>query len=353
MRQVMIMTDTPWADWSDPDLVDFARELAEKLADSGRIDLASELYASLGGADVDAEPLGTANGGYGDAIDLSNVLDAQLGQAATVAAEDAAPPPRSAEARLARSLGRIARGTYQPAGALEFASPSSAARELGRRRWQVTQPGPVTGRANCGASDEFGHCIEPYHAAGCGSIASTEIAEALRDSGAYARLASQPFADANGRHWADQFGRPVTAAGHIEAAAGERLGGGAAFESGYGKRDLISPQRQARFADYDDPEDPGGGVPYETAALAGAVQAQARLAGRDAAWERERHAERRTEAAVSAALSGRGLARRPDDAFDVTSRREHIAAQRGAVSRASSASRRFAARSASSRRADQ
>lgn len=174
---------TPWAQ-PTPQMLDLARELIAAVADEGDIELAAECYAELAGADPGAEP-----------IDLSNV-DAMLGQqfshAATVAAEDAAPKPRSAEARLANALGRISRGTYQPAGTIEFSSPSSAARELARARWGAQQPGPVTGRPNCGASDDLGYCINASHDLDCGSIASTEIGDAMRDSGAYARTAAQP-----------------------------------------------------------------------------------------------------------------------------------------------------------------
>jgi hypothetical protein len=72
-------------------------------------------------------------------------------------------------------------------------------------------------------------------------------------------------------------------------------------------------------------------VPYETAALAAAVLAQSGdgLKGPDAARQRERFTEHRTQLAVSAALSGQGLARRPDDGETARERNERLHAQRG------------------------
>ena len=62
-------------------------------------------------------------------------------------------------------------------------SPSTAA-----RRWQASQPGAGTGQPNCGASDEFGYCVEPNHAMSCGSLATTQIGEELRDAGTMAEI---------------------------------------------------------------------------------------------------------------------------------------------------------------------
>jgi hypothetical protein len=118
------------------------------------------------------------------------------------------------------------------------------------------------------------------------------------------------------------------------SATGERLGNGTVFETGHGRRDLITPQRRPVLADpnADPGTDPGTGVPYGTAAVADAArEAMGLPAPGSAARSRERFTERRTEAALNAALSGRGLARRPDDFESPRERRERIAAQRGAV----------------------
>jgi hypothetical protein len=72
----------------------------------------------------------------------------------------------------------------------EFSNPSVAAKELARHRWSASQPG----RANCGANDECGYCIEPYHATGCGSVAGPYTAEAGVNTGtiAYSTVAYSP-----------------------------------------------------------------------------------------------------------------------------------------------------------------
>jgi hypothetical protein len=187
----------------------------------------------------------------------------------------------------------------------------------------------TTGQPNCSGSDDLGYCRGPFHDPSCGSIATTEIGEAMRDSGAYRRLASQPFTDSQGRTWQDQRGDPVTLTGHVEAASGERLGGGAAFETGYGKRGLISPQRQARFGDYDDPADRGTAPSHETAAVVG-------LAAEQMGLSRQSHAfERGMARLADHALRRPGGSQRvhPDfgGAESPRERRERISAERGAV----------------------
>ncbi len=276
--------------------------------------------------------LDLANVTYSDVLEMTN---AQYARAGAVAADDAAEDSRrsrraagSTEDRLARAYARVARGTYG-AAALQFSNPSAAARELARVRWGGIQPGTVTGRPACGAVDEFGYCVEPDHSPGCGSLATTEIGEALRDSGAYARLAARPFTDANGRQFTDQFGQPLTATGHLEAATGERLGNGSVFETGYGARELLAPQRQAVFGDPDDPHDSGAHVPHTTAATVAAYRAQAGLgSSTSAADARERYTDRRTAALVDAMTRG-GAVARPDDRWDMNTRRERVRAERG------------------------
>jgi hypothetical protein len=313
---------TVTANRMSPQALDLARELVAAAVDQGRISVeqGAQDYAEL------------AQAATGTEIDLSNALDdvlaPQWDHATQVAAEDSAPQPRSAEARLARSLSRIAAGTYQP-GTLEFSSASTAARELARARWGAHQPGPVTGRANCGPSDDLGYCTGPFHDPSCGSIASTEIGEAMRETGAYRRLASQPFADSNGRTWSDQHGDPVTLTGHVEAASGERLRDGAAFETGHGRRSLTTPQRVQRFADpsADPGTDAGTAVPRETAALTG-------LAAMAMGLPRHRPAsERGVERLADHALRRPGGPHRVHPDFggveSPRERRERISAERG------------------------
>src|SRR6266581_9719298 len=103
---------------------------------------------------------------------------------------------------MAYLLGRAARGTLTPGNsAFEFASPSTPRDHLGR--WKMGTAGSlgaVTGQENCGASDEYGHCIERFHAAGCGSIADPFTADAVRPQ--MRDMAARPLADASGRRWA-------------------------------------------------------------------------------------------------------------------------------------------------------
>jgi hypothetical protein len=303
-----------------PRRLDLARQLTAELASTGDpadIELAARAYAEIGGVPHDA------------VLDLGNRLDAQLdlSQAAYAGDAQAARSARgaralSAEERLANSLDRIGRGTYQPRPT-DLASPSAseAARQLAQARWGVSQPGPVTGQPNCSGSDDFGMCRGRYHDASCGSLASTDIAEGLREAGAYRRLASLPFETANGV-WQDRSGGLMTLADHVEAATGERLRRDSVFESGGARRDVAAPGLDARYGDPDEPGRPSTAFPDDTAAVAGAVRAQMGIPKRDAAAERDRYTERRLAGALSQALSGRGLARQPD--FDMTARRQDI-----------------------------
>lgn len=286
-------------DLSNPGDVDFVRGLAAAVSEiPGMAGQAAELYGWLGGADPDAErALDFSGATFDDFIDLTN---AQFDRAGAVQADNAVPVPSRTEARLAYLLGRLGRGTYEPSS-ITLASPSTAARELARHRWQATQPGPVTHQPNCGASDEFGHCIEPYHSAGCGSVASTDVAEALRDSGAYARLAADPFTDQPGRVWDDQHGQPMTLRGHVEASIGQRLGDGAAFETGTGPRELTTPKPWPMLRDPDDPDDPGQPLP-DVSRYAAAMG----ITAPSAAAERSRFAARRAQAISDAVLRGGG-----------------------------------------------
>jgi hypothetical protein len=289
---------------------ELARQAAALLAETG-VEAGAQAYAELAGLEPEVA-----------AIDLSyagDVLDAQYDQRAAVAAWDELPQPRRAEDRLAGALDRIAAGAYTP-GALEFAGgASAAARELARARWGMGQPGNVTGRANCGPTNDLGYCQERYHSPGCGSLATTEIAEAMRDSGSYARLAALPFEDVDGMPWASTDGEAMTLRDHVEAATGERLGDGVGFETGHGKRAVVSAAPLAVFADPDDPDTARvDRVPDDAWATAAQVLAQAGITKRSAAAERARHAGR----TARVALSGRGT--RPDPDFDMSTRRERV-----------------------------
>jgi len=104
--------------------------------------------------------------GLSDAIEMAQVTEE------TRRAFDMAPRARGTEHRLRQAYARIADGTYTPsreAVALGFASTATeAGRQLAAHRWHAEQPAAASGLPNCGASDELGHCIEPYHSAACG-----------------------------------------------------------------------------------------------------------------------------------------------------------------------------------------
>jgi hypothetical protein len=180
---------------ADPGLREIAQEMAACLAENGEEAEAGLLLSEMGLPGVEL-----ASGQYRDVLDLAN---AQIDRDVTRARQDAEPVPRSAgtEDRLARAYGRIAAGTYTPApGAateFEFAGPSSAASRLARHRWHGQRPSPVTGAGNCGSSDEFGYCMEPRHAMGCGSVADPFTAAELRE--VMQAGAARPFIDAAGR----------------------------------------------------------------------------------------------------------------------------------------------------------
>lgn len=132
--------------------------------------------------------------------------------------------------------------------------------------------------------------------AGCSAIASGEAVQALQQARVYDRLASQPMVTADGRVAVDQHGRAMTAADHIEAASGQRLGEGVFYgDQHYGKdgkpyrRELTAPQRSTMFSGGDDDET-GSPVPHATAALAERIAARHLPGeGRQAARE-QRHA---------------------------------------------------------------
>jgi hypothetical protein len=105
----------------------------------------------------------------------------------------------------------------------------------------------------CGATDDFGRCIEPYHDMSCASVvsdpvvnatyATAENADTAWESARAGRQAMQtrmakPFADTTGRTFVDQHGEGVTLTDAIEASAGYVI------RRGYGpaRPDLCQPQ---------------------------------------------------------------------------------------------------------------
>jgi hypothetical protein len=163
----------------------------------------------------------------GEAIELS--MQNEAARIAQDTAEYGTGRRAGTEVRLARALDRIADGSYvppRPPGAVQLASASDFGRGLARLRWDRREDesaavgvGPI-----CGAPDPVGRCAEPYHQHGCSSLATPDIGGDLRDSGAYARITSSPWLDADGRAWVDQYGSPMELAGHVEAATGVRAG---------------------------------------------------------------------------------------------------------------------------------
>ena len=129
----------------------------------------------------------------------------------------------------------------------------------------------MNGQETCGAADEFGHCIEPYHAADCGSLADTATAEALQDH--MRAVAGEVALDSRGRAWLDQYGEPMTNTDHVRAALGVRQPSGSLFEQGPGgglvssRPEVPAAQRQVVVGDPDDDLDPGTPFPLATQEL--------------------------------------------------------------------------------------
>ena len=293
----------------------FAAEMADALELAGDPGEAALIRAGIGQANEDA--YGFA-GDYGDLHQIDLAVQDQAARDVTRRAEDAAPVPRGSEDRLAHLLGRIERDTYAP-GAMLFATQGRD--ELGR--WAENPPdrwSSVTGQGNCGTADSYGRCAERFHAAGCGSLATPDIANELRPQ--MARITSLPWADENGRTWQNQYGTDLDLVQLLEARTGQRMvsldpGG---FESGHGQRDLIIPQGQALAGDFDDPDDPGTPRSAATQSTVGQVLTQhGYLSSASASRERERA---RADPRRAAAQALRGTTR--DTQWDTSGRRERL-----------------------------
>jgi hypothetical protein len=170
-------------------------------------------------------------------IDLSNALDELR------VLEDAEPLPRLAEDRLSHLLGRVGRGSYTPQPQPGYAPA---------HHLDPGHPGPVTTLPNCGPSDPVGgYCMNRQHRAGCGSLSTAEMAEAVKAP--LRGAAYQPMVDQFGQPYQDQFGQAVTLRGAVEASMGERIGREHVFE-GHPRRELVSIQRHVVVGDADDPD---------------------------------------------------------------------------------------------------
>jgi hypothetical protein len=195
---------------------------------------------------------------FGRAFEFSNATEQQR------QAQDKARP-RKSEDRLASALDRIADGTYTPRGQFArdygFASPAQ---------------GSTTGMATCDVADEFGFCRATTHQLGCGSSAASDVTLAVQSQ--MRQMAVRPYADADGKIWADQeFGAPMTLMSLVEASTGQRLGDKDLFESGRPRRGTAAVQRPYVHGD---PDEPGTGQPFpaDTVAKVRALAAQRGIA---------------------------------------------------------------------------
>jgi hypothetical protein len=152
-------------------------------------------------------------------------------------------------------------GSGDPA-MVDLATNYIAARRARAAATTTVPAAPVS--ATCGAKDDFGRCIEPYHSMDCASIVSDPMQnatfagredadEAWETARAERRAmldrAARPFTDTAGRQFTDQHGDGVTLTGAIEASAGYVL------RRGYGPQrpELCQPQRVNVHHRADDP----------------------------------------------------------------------------------------------------
>jgi hypothetical protein len=131
----------------------------------------------------------------------------------------------------------------------------------------------MTGMPTCGPADDMGYCMNRQHDGGCGSLADTFTAEALRPQ--MADLAQRPHLDEYGLPWIDQeFGSAMTLTDHIEAQTGIRLGDADPYAV-RPRRELIAAARPQVWGDPDDPDNVPMPFPASTGATAAALAAQA------------------------------------------------------------------------------
>jgi hypothetical protein len=278
----------------------------------------SELQMALEFADAH-----DAAGNYDDAeaavaeygIELAGPADwatvDAIGMAAMAAA--AGPAPRRDEDRVSWLIGQIGDGSCMAGGSGYTGSG-----------WPG-EPATLSESGNCGSSDEFGYCREPFHQVGCGSmIGSADEAQGLRP--AMERGSQAAAVDADGRSWSTRDGRAATMTDLLEQRTGQRLRSGPSgiFEPGPGGRrevDSLRPQ----MIDKDDPSDPddhGRDVPAgdATQALAQRILAQTGLASSAPADRARAVAEHDHRLAGQAMRTSRAW--HPDSSGDMRSRRE-------------------------------
>ena len=202
-------------------------------------------------------------------------------------AEDAVPLPVNAEERMAHLMGRAARRTYTPQGAAawEFSGHGQ---------------GSTTGMPTCGTADEYGYCMQRFHAPGCGSTADPFTAQALRPQ--MAALAQRPWMDADGRVWQDrEHGSNMALVDHLESMTGQRLGDVSPFETGKARREVTQVDRPVVIGDPDFPEIAPVPVPAAAARTAAALLAQAGITTY-ASGQAQRDAQRAEHARQKARL---------------------------------------------------
>jgi hypothetical protein len=166
--------------------------------------------------------------------------------------QDAEPLAVRSEDRMANALDRIGAGTYVPAGYAAYGLANQG------------------GMETYGLVDDLGYSIDRYPALGYGP-ATPDIVEAVQPK--LADKALEPWADANGRGFYDQYGIEMCLTDHIEAATGVRLADADPY-SVRPRRELASAQRPYVHGD---PDDPGSGeyFPASTVATVRALAAQA------------------------------------------------------------------------------
>jgi hypothetical protein len=231
-------------------LVDLAAKLDRPPIDLSNPPAQREVHTGYairsGYADIDAVIQATVPQGYAELSNFSRTWDQVNTLELARITQDAASLPRLAEDRMSHLMNRVSQRTYVPAG---YAAYSFAAQ------------GGVTGMATCGPAPD-GYCMNRTHEIGCGSSGDPAATEALRP--AMKQIAQRPYADANGRIWADaESGAPMSLLDHAEASLGIRLGDKSLFESGRSKREVVQARRTPVYGD----PDTGSGQPFAASTM--------------------------------------------------------------------------------------
>ncbi len=130
--------------------------------------------------------------------------------------------------------------------------------------YSLASQGGITGMATCGpVVPGTDYCSNTTHEAGCGSSGDPAAAEALKPQ--MRQIAERPYADANGRIWADrQHNAPMSLIDHAEASLGIRLGDKSLFETGKARREVVQARRTPV---YGDPDTPGSGQRFSASTM--------------------------------------------------------------------------------------